>query len=205
MKWRLQITSVIFEIIQGVPTSFIILNFFVEKVRRIDKSSYFATFYYDYFECFSNLIYHSVWNSLKRSHSTLRAKRATFTFWVDKSWLKIPKIVNYGEFLKTWSLRSNSLVRQVTFNRTKMPKLKNLSAVFCVICKLCALAQFLSFWSLWRLWLSNVAHLQLFPAVRTRTSYCRYFFKSDTMGNHSSNTRNEGNWKMIAHLILYFM
>ena len=27
----------------------------------------------------------------KKSHSTLRAKRATFTFWVDKSWLKIPK------------------------------------------------------------------------------------------------------------------
>ena len=91
------------------------------------------------------------------------------------------------------NLKFASLVRQVTFNRTKMPKLKNLSAVFCVICKLCALAQFLSFWSLWRLWLSNVAHLQLFPAVRTRTSYCRYFFKSDTMGNHSSNTRNEGN------------
>ena len=26
---------------------------------------------------------HCVWNSLKKSHSTLRAKRATFTFWVD--------------------------------------------------------------------------------------------------------------------------
>ena len=29
--------------------------------------------------------YHSVWKSQKKSHSTLRAKRATFTFWVDKS------------------------------------------------------------------------------------------------------------------------
>ena len=28
---------------------------------------------------------HSVWKSQKKSHSTLRAKRATFTFWVDKS------------------------------------------------------------------------------------------------------------------------
>ena len=40
---------------------------------------------------------HSVWKSLKMSHSTLRA---TFTFWVDKSLLKMPKMVNFGEFLK---------------------------------------------------------------------------------------------------------
>ena len=63
---------------------------------------------------------HSVWKSSKKSHSTLRAKRATFTFWVDKSWLKIPKLVNFGEFLKTWILRSNSVTRQVTFKRTKI-------------------------------------------------------------------------------------
>ena len=30
-------------------------------------------------------------NQKKKSHSTLRAKRATFTFWVDKSSLKMPK------------------------------------------------------------------------------------------------------------------
>ena len=36
----------------------------------------------------------------KKSHSTLRAKRAMFTFWVDKSSLKMPKIVNFCEFLK---------------------------------------------------------------------------------------------------------
>ena len=28
---------------------------------------------------------HGVWQSQKKSHSTLRAKRATFTFWGDKS------------------------------------------------------------------------------------------------------------------------
>ena len=49
-----------------------------------------------------------------------RAKRATFTFWVDKSWLKMPKMIHFGEFLKTWSLRSNSVTRQVSFNRTKI-------------------------------------------------------------------------------------
>ena len=51
----------------------------------------------------------------QKSHSILRAKRATFTFWVDKSWLKIPKMVHFGEFLKTWSLWPNSLTRQVSF------------------------------------------------------------------------------------------
>ena len=30
-------------------------------------------------------IVHVVWKSQKKSHSTLRSKRATFTFWVDKS------------------------------------------------------------------------------------------------------------------------
>ena len=43
---------------------------------------------------------HSGWKSQEKSHSTLRAKRAKLTFWVDKSWLKTPKIVIFGEFLK---------------------------------------------------------------------------------------------------------
>ena len=43
---------------------------------------------------------HGVWKSQKKYHSTLRAKRATFTFWVDKSSLKMPKIVHFGDFLK---------------------------------------------------------------------------------------------------------
>ena len=36
-------------------------------------------------------VQHGVWKSQKKSHSRLRAKRATFSFWVDISWLKIPK------------------------------------------------------------------------------------------------------------------
>ena len=68
----------------------------------------------------SSLQLHGVWKSQKKSHSTLRAKRATFTFWVDKSWLKMPKMIHFGEFLKTWSLRSNRVTRHVTFNRTKI-------------------------------------------------------------------------------------
>mgnify|MGYP006903851619 CR=1 FL=1 len=53
---------------------------------------------------------------VKKSHSTLRAKRATFT----KDYSKMPKMVHFGEFLKTWSLWSNSVTRHVSFNRTKI-------------------------------------------------------------------------------------
>ena len=40
---------------------------------------------------------HSVWKSHKKSHLILRAKRAKFTFWVDKSSLKM---VNLASFWK---------------------------------------------------------------------------------------------------------
>ena len=63
---------------------------------------------------------HSVWKSQKKYHSTLRAKQATFTFWVDKSWFKMPKMVHFGEFLKTWSLRSKSVTRQASFYKSKI-------------------------------------------------------------------------------------
>ena len=86
---------------------------------------------------------HGVWKSQKKSHSTLRAKRATFTFRVDKSSLKMPKMVHFGEFLKTWSLRLNSVTRQVSFNRTKNGvKCQNSNATFWVIFKQCVLSCF---------------------------------------------------------------
>ena len=47
---------------------------------------------------------------VKQSHLLLRAR---FTFWVDKSSWKMPKIVNFGEFLKTRNLRTNSVTRHV--------------------------------------------------------------------------------------------
>ena len=37
----------------------------------------------------------------RKSPTTLRAKRATFTFWVDKSYLKMPKLVKLASFWKT--------------------------------------------------------------------------------------------------------
>ena len=41
---------------------------------------------------------HSVWKSQKKSHSTLQAKQATFTFLVDKSWFQMPKMANLPIF-----------------------------------------------------------------------------------------------------------
>ena len=49
-------------------------------------------------------------------------------------------MVHFGEFLKNWSLRSNSVTRQVSFNKTKIGgKCQNSNATFCVIFKHCAL------------------------------------------------------------------
>ena len=58
-------------------------------------------------------------------------------------------MVHFGEFLKTWSLRSNSVTRQVSFNWTKISgkgqKFKNSNATFWVIFKQCEYANFMSF------------------------------------------------------------
>ena len=35
----------------------------------------------------------------------------------------MPKIVHFGEFLKTWSLRSNSVTRQDSFNSLKITQI----------------------------------------------------------------------------------
>ena len=51
-------------------------------------------------------------------------------------------MVHFGEFLKTWSLRSNSVTRQINFNRTKIGgKCQNSNATFWVIFKHCAADQ----------------------------------------------------------------
>ena len=66
---------------------------------------------------------HSVWKLPQKSHSTLRAKRASFIFRMDK--------------------QSNSVTRQVTFNSTKMGRKfqnwKIKSATFWAIFKHCVL------------------------------------------------------------------
>ena len=50
-------------------------------------------------------------------------------------------MVNFGEFLKTWSLRSNSVTRQVTFIRIKLVKNAIIEKLKCDI-----LGDFQTFW-----------------------------------------------------------
>ena len=62
-----------------------------------------------------------VWDSItKKSHLILQAKRATFTFWVDKSSLKMAIMIHFDEFLRIWRFRLNSVTRQLNFITTKV-------------------------------------------------------------------------------------
>ena len=70
---------------------------------------------------------HGVWKSQIKSLSTLQAKRDRLTFWV----------VQCGEFLKTWSLGSNSVIRKVSFNRANIGRKCPQNAIFRVIFKHC--------------------------------------------------------------------
>ena len=47
--------------------------------------------------------------------------------------LKMPNMVHFGEFLKTWSLRSNSVTRKVNFNRTKLVENAKIKKLKCDI------------------------------------------------------------------------
>ena len=76
---------------------------------------------------------------------------------MDKSSSKMPKMVDFGEVLKSLSLRSNSVTRQVIFDRTKIgKKCKNSNATFLVIFKHCDLRLFLilefplKLWAKWK-------------------------------------------------------
>ena len=72
---------------------------------------------------------HSVWKSPKKLHSTLRAKRALFTFWVDKSSSKMPKMANLASFWKSKAcghtvLPDRSiLISQILVENAKVEKL----------------------------------------------------------------------------------
>ena len=63
--------------------------------------------------------------------SLIRHCKLRLHFEWTKVKIKIPKIVHFGEFFKTWSLRSNSVTRQVSFKRTKIGrKCPNSNATF---------------------------------------------------------------------------
>ena len=82
---------------------------------------------------YSKILCHDVWKSRKKSHLTLRAKRATVTIWVDKSWLKTPSFLKSQTCGQTVLPDRSFLIGQ----KRKMPKFKNSNATFSVIFKLC--------------------------------------------------------------------
>ena len=71
------------------------------------------------------------------------ASEASYVY--NLSWQKFTKSdkeVTFVEFLKTWSLRSNSVTRQVSFKKTKIGgKRQNSNATFWVIFKQCGKSQ----------------------------------------------------------------
>ena len=54
------------------------------------------------------------------NHRKSLIQHSAVTIWEDNSSWKMPKMFHFGEFLKAWSLRSNSVTKQVNFNRTKI-------------------------------------------------------------------------------------
>ena len=130
---------------------------------------------------------------MKKSHSTERAKRATFTFWVDKSLLKMPKIIDLAIFWKTDF--SKSVIRHVMFNRTiigwKLPNEKKSNATFWVIFKHCP-----SYYS------PNFPSLSLL-LLPLRTVWLRTFFQVQTFFNPThqyGRIRVESAWKMLSKM-----
>ena len=79
---------------------------------------------------------------IKKKVSLNTVSEASYVYILSgQKFIKLTKKVNFGEFLKTWGLRSNSVIRQVTFNRTKIDEkyqqMKSSYATFWVIFKHC--------------------------------------------------------------------
>ena len=86
-------------------------------------------------------------------------------------------MVQFGEFLKTWSLRSNSVTRQVSFNRTKIGgKCQNSKATFWVIIKQCGLPSKESLVAVKDLQQCGVASRKWHPFFQTKAIPCSQSF-----------------------------
>ena len=89
---------------------------------------------------------HAVWKSQKKSHLTMRAKRAMLTFWIDKNKLKMPNIVHFGEFSKIWSLQSTLLPDRSVLIGQNLVENDKIQEFKCDI-----LSDFQSMWQCWKL------------------------------------------------------
>ena len=92
-------------------------------------------------------------------------------------------MVHFGEFLKTSSLRSNSVTRQVSFIEQKLvPKFKNSNETFWVIFKQCDSVEYVTIQSLTGIFVTNwVKHCNGNPVrnwswVKHQLSFLANFF-----------------------------
>ena len=67
---------------------------------------------------------HFYFNKTKIDEKCLNWKKFNKTFWVDKRLLKMPKLVNFGEFLKTWTVLPDRsfLIGQKLMKNAKIEK-----------------------------------------------------------------------------------
>ena len=105
----------------------------------------------------------------------------------------MPKMVNFGEFLKTWSLRSNSVTRQVSFNRTKIGgKCQNSNAAFWVIFKHCV-----EVW-IWSCQITSLNFVNNFnSSPKTLDETFSFFFLLLTIRHQRDSSKNS--WKAQPH------
>ena len=127
-----------------------------------------------HFELVYFYLQHSVWESplllsiqsrclkITEKVSFNIASEASYVYILNgQNFIKMTKIVHFGEFLKIWSLLSNSVTRQVTYNRTTIgenDKIEKSNATFWVIFK-----QFVQFYTKIKwdffLWISSNIHV----------------------------------------------
>ena len=92
---------------------------------------------------YSNMLFIVTVFEIHRKSLIQHCKRSELPFWEYKSYLKMPKMVHLGEFLKNYCLRFNSVTRQASFNRTIIgEKCLNSNATFWVIFKQCDMIVF---------------------------------------------------------------
>ena len=83
---------------------------------------------------------YNVWKSPKNVANNIASEASYVYIFSRQKLIKNAKNSQFGEFLKCWSLRSNSVTRQVIFieeKLVKMPKLKTSNETFWVIFKHC--------------------------------------------------------------------
>ena len=108
-----------------------------------------------------------------------------------KSSLKLPKMVNFGDFWKTRSLRSNSVTRQINFNQTKISRKCHNSKI-----------EMRLFW-----WFSNTVRWGENFVKNSQKWNCEMIFvknsQNETAKRFSSKIRKKGiakrlPWKIVA-------